>query len=565
MKAISRLFNAVGMSGKLCALNISALAILAFCLTTISVVDIRRGMEKLALSQLDVDMAVAWELLHSRGKDISVQNGKLVAGSSVINDDSALVDRVKELVGAVATVFMGDERIATNVLTQSGSRATGTRLSDGPVHDALFKQKKSYLGMADVLGQPHYVRYDPILDPSGQVIGALFIGVPQNNFMDMIDRLTNRIVLISAGITIALGLLVFWVTRRSFVALGRVEHALINIGNGTLSETVPYLERGDEVGQIARAVETGRKNSLHAKELEEENQQAEERRKLERSRDLNVMADQLEGSVQQTATVLVTDSGRVRNASETMATLAVEAAERSRAVARAAEEGSANVEIVASASTELSASIQDISRQVANSNTIVATAVAEAERTDKLVAGLAESAMRINEVIRLIDDIASQTNLLALNATIEAARAGESGKGFAVVANEVKHLANQTAHATGEIGSLIASVQTVSGEAVQAIRSISTTIDSINESTTSIAAAVEQQSSATGEIARSISQVSDSVNDISFQIQKLSDTSLAVGETSNTVLGACLEMSSEVGKLDGVVNGFLQDVRANAA
>jgi methyl-accepting chemotaxis protein len=64
---------------------------------------------------------------------------------------------------------------------------------------------------------------------------------------------------------------------------------------------------------------------------------------------------------------------------------------------------------------------------------------------------LAESATRIDAVVRLIGDIASQTNLLALNATIEAARAGEAGKGFAVVASEVKTLASQTARATEDI------------------------------------------------------------------------------------------------------------------
>src|SRR5207302_7587038 len=97
--------------------------------------------------------------------------------------------------------------------------------------------------------------------------------------------------------------------------------------------------------------------------------------------------------------------------------------------------------------------------QVNQSSEIAQQAVADVERTNVTMQGLAETARRIGDVVKLINDIASQTNLLALNATIEAARAGEAGKGFAVVASEVKALANQTAKATEEIDAQIRAVQ----------------------------------------------------------------------------------------------------------
>lgn len=86
-----------------------------------------------------------------------------------------------------------------------------------------------------------------------------------------------------------------------------------------------------------------------------------------------------------------------------------------------------------------------------------------------VVKSLGERSQEINQIIDVISEIAAQTNLLALNATIEAARAGEHGKGFAVVADEVRKLAEQSAHSTENIRQLITSIQRDTEEAVTAM------------------------------------------------------------------------------------------------
>ncbi|GAB6152423.1 methyl-accepting chemotaxis protein [Desulfosporosinus burensis] len=81
------------------------------------------------------------------------------------------------------------------------------------------------------------------------------------------------------------------------------------------------------------------------------------------------------------------------------------------------------------------------------------------EQAHHSILGLAEQAQKIGDIISVINGISAQTNLLALNAAIEAARAGEHGRGFAVVAEEVRKLADSSAHSSHQIMELISNVQ----------------------------------------------------------------------------------------------------------
>jgi methyl-accepting chemotaxis protein len=231
--------------------------------------------------------------------------------------------------------------------------------------------------------------------------------------------------------------------------------------------------------------------------------------------------------------------------------------QRAQGAVKASNEASTNVDTAATAANELATSIGEISQQLGRTIDVVRASVNEAEITNDQIAGLAEAAQKIGDVVKLIRDIAGQTNLLALNATIEAARAGEAGRGFAVVASEVKSLAVQTSKATEEIASQILAVQASTSSAVDAIHSISGRMREISTSTSAVAASVEQQSAATGEISQNVAGAAAGTSTVVSVLSDVVGAAIATRSSAETVLSAAQSVESAVAKLRGEVETFL--------
>ena len=328
------------------------------------------------------------------------------------------------------------------------------------------------------------------------------------------------------------------------------------LAEGDLSVEPPAIGQTDEVGEMAKAVLVFRENAQLAHSLQEE----ADRERLVKDR-RQAATDRCIADFGASIVGVMAGLTRSAESMHSTASAMAEAAEHVRADAARTAEGATtsahNLSAVAAAAEQMSASINEIGQQVGRVSQAVHEAVERATATDARVSEMAAAADRVNDVVGLINSIASQTNLLALNATIEAARAGEAGKGFAVVAGEVKALAAQTAKATGDIGSQITAIHTATGQAVDAVRSVTEAISQVEQVASAIAAAVEQQATVTREIVVSVQTVTEATHEATRAMQLVSAAAESADSASRTVLTGAAEVGGNAATLRTEVDEFL--------
>ena len=367
-------------------------------------------------------------------------------------------------------------------------------------------------------------------------------------------------LLVVAFVGIVVSFLIGRNISRPVVAMSK---AMRELAIGNFEVQLPGLERRDEVGQMAHAIQEFKVQAVAKAERETAGREAENRaQQTTRRAELHNLAESFETAVGNIIDNVSTASTELENSAVVLNKSSAATQDLSTVVATASEETSANVQSVASATEEMAGSINEIGRQVADSNRIANEAVDQAQKTDARIAELSLAANRIGDVTQLITTIAEQTNLLALNATIEAARAGEAGRGFAVVAQEVKALAAQTAKATSEIATQIAGMQAATQDSVVAIKEISGTIGRVSEIAAAIAAAIEEQGAATQEIARNVQQAAVGSTQVATSIADVNRSAGDTGSASSQVLSSAQMLANENKRLKTEVVKFLATVRA---
>ena len=183
---------------------------------------IREEAVRQASRQQESSMLLFWELMNRRGRNFRIEEGLLYVGDYyVLNGNNELPDKVFSITGSRATVFQGDTRIATNVLHPDGSRAIGTKLL-GPAYQAVYRDGVRYRGEADILGVPYFTAYDPIRDAGGRIIGVLFVGVKQSEYLAQYNLINLKIRAINgtlAAVFVVFALLLILERKRSADAI----------------------------------------------------------------------------------------------------------------------------------------------------------------------------------------------------------------------------------------------------------------------------------------------------------------------------------------------------------
>ena len=380
---------------------------------------------------------------------------------------------------------------------------------------------------------------------------------------EALGRGARRWILGALGVSLAMCLCGGWLMIGGLAQpIAAMSAAMRRLAQHDTDGVVVGLGRGDEIGMMADSVEQFRRGIIEADRVAAD-RAAEQLAKAaaRRARWRRWCTGSSSRSVRWPAISparrarcrppLVRCRGSVGEASREIAS-----------VAAAAEQARANVQAVADATDTLASAIAEIGRQGTESARIAGQAVADVQRTDRVVQALAAAARKIDEVLKLIGDIAAQTNLLALNATIEAARAGEAGKGFAVVASEVKNLAGQTARATEEIAGQVRQIQDATAETVAAVQGIGAVVERVGAIAASIAAAVEEQSAATVEIARNVQQAASGTSEVSASIEQVSRSAATTGASAEEVLAAASEVAGQADALSEEMGQFGAQFRA---
>jgi methyl-accepting chemotaxis protein len=508
---------------------VGAILVLAVVIFGVSQSIIRDQAEKMALSKVQSDLALMYELIDEKLQGPWRAEGSILyKGNQPLNGNNELVDFLADLTGNTVTIFRDGTRIATTVLVE-GKRAVGTQAADNVIEQVLVK-KAPYYGQANVVGSLFQTGYLPLLDAQGNAVGMLYTGADQSLIDETVEAFRNSLFLLSTVMILLIVIVLYVFLSQSVlrpIALAATRASLIAKGDLTEAINQRDMNRGDEIGVLAR--------SFH--ELRESLREV-----------INILQE-----------------------------MTTQAAETGENLLAASEENSATIEEVASSVNEFSGNLADVSikaegmtksahdvRELAFSGqkemdiTVhsMDRIVESSRQTKEAVAQVSEAATAVGQILEIISNVADQTNLLALNAAIEAARAGEQGRGFAVVAEEVRQLAVQTQDAVTQIASTNSSLMQQVARAV-------TTIDETQAEVAQGHKALDQMRASFESIVTHIDGIVERINDVAQSSSTMHVTSENLAAATEEQAAAMNEIATMaeavanmVGRLQKAISRF---------
>ena len=382
--------------------------------------------------------------------------------------------------------------------------------------------------IANIAGQNYFIGYTPV---EGEEGWAIAVATPLSKIISNIAFVATALIVMSLIIIAVAGAVLRAGAKKIADPIARTADRLAAFAEGDITSPAPVTKMDGEIGQMTASLDTmistmqgciGDIDNVLSSMADGDltvMPEVEYRGEFSRIRD---SLELIRGAMTETMTEVARSASEVRDGASQLA--------------EGSSQLSQNAVTQAAAVDEITSTVMDIARKTEDNNENVAKALQTVQTTNEqaqegarsmnemleAIAEIETSSKEIEQIMKVIDDIAFQTNILALNAAIEAARAGDAGKGFAVVADEVRNLAGKSAEAAQQTGELIGkSIDAVNRGAELAnatsgaLDGIVSGVEHISEVMNGIAAANAEQTSAVEQISSGMENVNSAIHNTS--------------------------------------------------